>query len=273
MLPDGSGPLLLVGVGKMGGAMLQGWLAGGLDPARVIVLDPSPPPEMAKVLSDAGVRLNPEPETHVAPRAMVLAVKPQIMAAALDDIVPLADAATLVISIAAGWTLGNFEARFGPDQPIVRVMPNTPAAIGRGMLVACPNDRASDADRALCGSLLQASGAVAWIEDEALMDAVTAVSGSGPAYIFYLAECLEKAAVAAGLPADLAAQLARVTVSGAGELLHQSDDPAAQLRKNVTSPGGTTAAALDVLMADGGLEPLLRDAVQAATQRSRDLAG
>ena len=156
--------------------------------------------------------------------------------------------------------------------PIVRAMPNTPAAIGRGMTVACANDAVGRARRALCGHLLEAVGAVAWIDDESLMDAVTAVSGSGPAYVFLLAECLAEAAEAAGLPAPLARRLAEETVAGAGALMAESADAAAALRRNVTSPGGTTEAALSVLMAADGLAPLMTRAVRAAANRSRTLA-
>jgi pyrroline-5-carboxylate reductase len=191
----------------------------------------------------------------------------------LPQVAPLVGAGTMVVSIAAGVRLATLSAGLGTER-VVRVMPNTPAAIGRAMSVAIAGSAVSDADRAVVTSLMQAVGAVAWVDDEALMDAVTAVSGSGPAYVFLLAEALAEAGVAAGLPADLAAQLARQTVAGAGEMLHRSPLDAAELRRNVTSPGGTTAAALEVLMQDeGGLPPLLREAVAAAAARSRDLAG
>ena len=180
---------------------------------------------------------------------------------------------TVFLSIAAGKPLRYFAAALGADAAVVRAMPNTPAAIGRGMTVLCANDRAGREDRAVCGALMAAVGEVAWIDDEALMDAVTAVSGSGPAYVFYLIECLAEAAVVAGLPAALAARLARQTVLGAAELARQSDAAPATLRENVASPGGTTEAALKVLMGAAGLQPLLTHAVAVAAQRSRELAG
>jgi pyrroline-5-carboxylate reductase len=179
---------------------------------------------------------------------------------------------TLFLSIAAGKTLGFFGRVLGPEAALVRAMPNTPAAIGRGIAVACANPVATPAQRALAERLLAAVGEVGWVEDERLIDAVTALSGSGPAYVFLLIECLAKAGVAAGLPAAFAARLARATVAGAGELAQRSGESAAQLRENVTSPGGTTRAALDVLMAPDGLEPLLTRAVLAAAKRSRELA-
>ena len=273
LLPEGTGPLLLVGAGKMGGAMLEGWLSNGLTPDGVMVRDPAPPPEMAALIREFQLPLNTQPDPDRPIRVIVLAVKPQMMAEVVEGVVPLAAPDTLVMSIAAGWTIANFEQYFGTSQPIIRIMPNTPASIGRGMLVACPNESVGDADRHICNALIASSGEVAWIDDESLMDAVTGVSGSGPAYVFYLAECLEQAGIAAGLPADLARLLARTTVSGAGELLHSSDLGADQLRKNVTSPNGTTAAALEVLMAKGGLEDLMREAVAAATKRSKELSG
>ncbi|MBV8653125.1 MAG: pyrroline-5-carboxylate reductase, partial [Alphaproteobacteria bacterium] len=176
------------------------------------------------------------------------------------------------LSIAAGKTLGYFARHVGDDAAVVRAMPNTPAAIGRGISVACPNARASAEQIALCDRLLAAVGEVGWVDDERLIDAVTGVSGSGPAYVFLLIECLAKAGVAAGLSEELAMRLARATVAGAGELARQSGEPASVLRQNVTSPNGTTLAALNVLMAADGLEPLMTKAVAAATQRSRELA-
>jgi len=177
------------------------------------------------------------------------------------------------LSIAAGRPIAYFEDRLGEDAAVVRTMPNTPAAIGRGITVACANRHVNGADRAICGDLLAAVGEVAWVDDEGLLDAVTATSGSGPAYVFLLIECLAAAGGAAGLPSDLAMRLARATVAGAGELAYQSEEAPSELRRNVTSPGGTTAAALSVLMADDGLGRLLTRAVAEATRRSRELAG
>ncbi len=264
-----SAPLVLVGAGKMGGAMLDGWLARGLDPNKVVIIEPQPSAEMTALVAK-GLRLNPkDPIGHAS--AVLIAVKPQVAPDVVPGLISLVGANTVVISIMAGRNLGFLEQAL-PNAAVIRTMPNTPAAIGRGITVAVPNARVSTKQRQLADALLAAAGEVAWIDDEALMDAVTAVSGSGPAYVFLLADALAQAGAAAGLPADLAARLARATVVGSGELLHRSEHDAATLRKNVTSPGGTTAAALDVLMASDGLAPLLTKAVAAATKRSRDLA-
>jgi len=262
------GHIVLAGAGKMGGAMLMGWLAGGLDPKRVVVLDPYLSDEI-KTLAAKGGRLNPEVSEIGKVSALILAVKPQMFAEVgptLRDIVGSA----LVVSIMAGTTIAGITRTCGGK--IVRVMPNTPAAIGRGITVAVAASDVAPAQRELTDALLRATGSVEWVEDESLIDAVTAVSGSGPAYVFLLAEEMARAGIAAGLPAELAMKLARETVSGSGELLRQSDLDAATLRKNVTSPGGTTAAALNVLMADDGFQPLLTRAIAAATARSKELA-
>ena len=264
------GVLVLVGAGKMGNAMLDGWLAHKLSPKKVIVLEPQPS-KAIKALGKRGVRINPKGDVgRVA--ALVIAVKPQTAPEALPLLAALIDAKTVVVSIMAGRTIGFLEQHL-PGAAIVRAMPNTPAAIGRGITVAVGNSRVKAPARKLAHGLLAATGAVEWVNDEALMNAVTAVSGSGPAYVFLLAEAMARAGVAAGLPAALAEKLARETVAGSGELLHRSVLPAATLRQNVTSPGGTTAAALDVLMAKDGIEPLMTRAIAAATRRSRDLAG
>jgi pyrroline-5-carboxylate reductase len=271
-LSNFSGTLTLIGAGKMGSAMLDGWLALGLDPAKVAVIEPEPSAEVARLVA-RGLALNPPSGVANATSVVVIAIKPQIASEVLPDLTPLVDASTLVISIMAGRTL-DFLARALPgNAAIVRAMPNTPAAIGRGISVAVANARATPLQRDLAQGLLSAVGMVEWIDDEALMDAVTAVSGSGPAYVFLLAESLARAGAAAGLPADLSARLARATVAGSGELLHRVALDAATLRRNVTSPGGTTAAALDVLMGNGGLDQLMTEAVAAATRRSRALAG
>jgi len=208
-----------------------------------------------------------------APDVVVIAVKPQSTDAALPAYRPFADKGAAFLSIAAGRPIAYFERLFGSNARILRAMPNTPAAVHRGITVIAANARVDDRARARAETLLAAVGQVEWVEDEGLIDAVTAVSGSGPAYVFLLAECLAEAGRAAGLPDALAARLARATVAGAGELLHRSGESAEQLRKNVTSPGGTTAAALQVLMAEDGLKPLMTRAVAAATRRSRELAG
>lgn len=268
---DGVGSLVLVGAGKMGSAMLDGWLALGLDPTNVAVLEPQPGAELA-ALAKRGLSLNPPKGSVANPSAVILAVKPQIAAEAMADVAALVGKDSVVISIMAGKPLA-FLARSLPDAAIVRAMPNTPAAIGRGITVAAANAKVTGAQRQRAHDLLAATGDVEWVEDEGLMDAVTALSGSGPAYVFLMAEAMARAGIAAGLPDALAHRLARVTVAGSGELLHRSPHDAATLRKNVTSPGGTTAAALDILMGSDGLEALMRKAVAAATKRSRELAG
>ena len=262
-----TGTLVLAGAGKMGGAMLTGWLAGGLDARRVVVVEPYPSDEI-KALVPKGVNLNPK--AAVAAETLVVAVKPQTFREAGPMLKPFVGASTLVVSIMAGTKISALEEVCGGM--VVRAMPNTPAAIGRGITVAVPAKTVSAAQRATADALLRATGSVEWVEDEKLMDAVTAVSGSGPAYVFLLAEELARAGVEAGLPLELATKLARETVAGSGELLHRSDLPAATLRQNVTSPGGTTAAALEVLMAKDGLQPLMIRAIAAATKRSIELA-
>lgn len=262
-------PLLLVGCGKMGGALLAGWCERRIA-RRFLVVEPTAAPlsagaEVMRVASPD------ELPADLDPAAVVFAVKPQ----AFDAVIPAYRrfaGRTVFLSIAAGKTLAALARGLGASAPAVRAMPNTPAAIGRGIAVACANGAVDAAARALCDRLLAAVGEVAWVEEEALLDPVTAVSGSGPAYVFLLIEALAAAGAEAGLPAALAMRLARATVAGAGELARLSDIPAATLRENVTSPGGTTRAALDVLMAPDGLAPLLARAVAAATRRSRALA-
>ena len=269
-LHDFSGLLVLVGAGKMGGALLEGWLRLGLDPKNVAVLEPQPAPELS-TLVQRGLKLNPDPKTLAGAAAMVIAVKPQAAARAVPALAPLVSPSTVAVSIMAGRTLHFLATALNRACALIRAMPNTPAAIGRGITVAVAQN-ATATQRALADRLLSATGAVEWVDDEALMDAVTAVSGSGPAYVFLLAEALAQAGVAAGLPAPLAAKLARETVAGSGELLHRSPLEAAVLRRNVTSPGGTTAAALAVLMGENGVAALMTRAIAAATARSRELA-
>ena len=267
-----SGRLLLVGAGKMGSALLEGWLKSGLKPEQVTVQEPMPHLAAAHLLGTHNIK----PVRQAGPpdefQVIVLAVKPQ----ALDEVLPplktLTGIETTVISIAAGKTVSDLSAYVQPGTPVVRVMPNTPAAIGRGMSVLCASRTAKPGQRALAETLLAAVGETAWVEDEAHMDAVTAISGSGPAYVFYLAEALAEAGRKAGLDADLASKLANATVTGAGALLETRDHTPAELRKNVTSPGGTTEFALKVLMADDGLQPLLDKAVDAAVRRSKELS-
>jgi pyrroline-5-carboxylate reductase len=269
--PTFAANIVLVGAGKMGSALLEGWLGLGVNPAGVTVIEPQPTAEIA-ALTARGLHLNPTgPPSPVD--AVVIAVKPQTAPEALVDIAKRIAPGAVVISIMAGRTLGFLATALPADAAIVRAMPNTPASIGRGITVAVPNARVTSAQRELAHRLLAATGTVEWVHDEGLMDAVTAVSGSGPAYIFLLAESLARAGEKAGLPAPLAANLARATVAGAGELLHRSSLDPATLRHNVTSPGGTTAAALEVLMSADGLDPLMERAIAAATRRSRELAG
>jgi pyrroline-5-carboxylate reductase len=268
------GTIVLAGAGKMGGAMLSGWLAQGLGARHLAVIEPHPSEEIRALLA-SGVQLNPSAKEAGNIAAFVVALKPQAFREAGPALKPYVDATTLVVSIMAGMTIGAIaEVLTGKDVAghVVRAMPNTPAAIGRGITVAVAAKHVSQAQRETADALLRATGSVEWVTDEGLMDAVTAVSGSGPAYIFLLAEELARAGIAAGLPERLATKLARETVAGSGELLHRSELSAEVLRQNVTSPGGTTAAALAVLMGQDGLQSLLTRAVAAATRRSKELA-
>lgn len=263
--------LLLVGCGKMGGALLKGWLERGAA-RHVVVVEPG-------VGADgfAGERLverHKRPEeipNSFYPDVVVFAVKPQAMEGVLKPYKRFVGR-SLFLSIAAGKTLSYFARHLDDEAAVVRAMPNTPAAVGRGISVAVANPRVTPTQRRLADVLLSAVGEVGWVEDEGLIDAVTAVSGSGPAYVFLLIECLAKAGVTAGLPPDLAMRLAGATVAGSGELARLSHEPASKLREAVTSPGGTTRAALDVLMAPDGLEQLMTKAVAAAARRSKELA-
>ncbi len=267
------GDLILAGAGNMGGAMLTGWLSQGLDPKRILVQDPAPPPPIAALLKTHGIEASAKIGARTAPPAVLLmAVKPQIMDEVFPALAKIAGPDTVVLSIAAGKTIAGFEKHLAKGIGVVRSIPNTPAAVGRGITVATANAHVSAKQKALCNALLAAIGEVAWVDDEALIDPVTAVSGSGPAYVFYLTECLAEAGIKAGLAPELAHKLARWTVAGSGELLFRSDQPADVLRKNVTSPNGTTFAALQVLMADKGIQPIMTEAVLAATKRSRELA-
>lgn len=258
--------LVLLGCGKMGSAMLAGWLRDGLAPGSVWVLDPNP----SDWLRATGVHLNAG--LPPAPAIVLIAVKPQMMGAALPALAALGNGATLFLTVAAGTTIATYEQVLGAETPLIRAMPNTPAAIGRGITAITGNAHATEDHLQLAETLLSAVGQVVRLEGEHQMDAVTAVSGSGPAYVFHLIETLAAAGAAQGLPEGLALQLARATVAGAGALAEQSDESPAQLRVNVTSPGGTTAAALAVLMdPDTGFPALLTRAVQAAADRGREL--
>lgn len=267
-----SSPLVLIGAGKMGGALLSGWLDRGLAANAVVVVDPSPPADTSGILQRAGIVAHATPPGGVTAGVIVVAVKPQIIAGVLPALRAMIGPGTVSLSIAAGATLANLEAGLG-QVAIVRSIPNTPAMVGRGVTGAIANPRVDASGKATVEALLRAVGDVVWVDREELIDAVTAVSGSGPAYVFLLAEVLAAAAEAEGVPPDLAARLARATVTGAGELLYRSDLPPEQLRKNVTSPNGTTAAALAVLMGGGGMAPLMVKAVAQARKRSQELSG
>ncbi len=275
-IPDMEGRLLLLGAGRMGTAMLRGWLASGLPAGRIVVLDPAPSEEVRHLAGGAGPVLNPPADELEDVAVLVAAVKPQVMDEALSGIVPALSAGRtpLILSIAAGRTIASFKRHFGESAPVIRAMPNTPAAIGEGITGFAASPEVSAAQKDMARALLSALGEVVEVADESLIDAVTAVSGSGPAYVFFLAECLAEAGVRQGLPPELAARLAQATVSGAGALLKTSGEKPAALRRAVTSPGGTTAAALEVLMNDReGLCRLMERAVAAAARRSRELAG
>lgn len=270
---EAKGPLVLVGAGKMGGAILEGWLRGGVPAGSIHVVEPDAA-RAASLRETHGVHTASsldEVPGDLAPAAVILAVKPQTM----GEVAPLARRllapGTVVVSVAAGTRVASFEAMLGQDASIVRAMPNTPAAVGRGVSVLYANARTSAEQRELAAGLMGAVGETLWIEDEEQMHVVTALSGGGPAYVFLLIEALGAAGERLGLPAGLAERLARLTVCGSGELAWQSPSPAAQLRKDVTSPGGTTAEALRVLMAEDGLSPLLERALAAAASRSREL--
>ncbi|WP_424965659.1 pyrroline-5-carboxylate reductase [Dinoroseobacter sp. S375] len=262
--------LFLLGCGKMGSAMLQGWLAQGIAPASVWVMDPKPSDWLTGLAAE-GLHLNEG--VPGAPAIALLAVKPQMMGDALGPVTALGGGETLILSIAAGTPIRYFEEAFGASTPIIRAMPNTPAAIGKGITAITGNGAAGEAHLALAEALLAAIGQTVRLEGEHQMDAVTAVSGSGPAYVFHLIETMAVAGEAEGLPRALALHLAKATVAGAGALAEAASADPSQLRVNVTSPAGTTAAALEVLMDEtDGFPPLLRRAVAAAAQRGRELA-
>ncbi|MFC5358940.1 pyrroline-5-carboxylate reductase [Azospirillum himalayense] len=267
----GGGTILLLGAGRMGGAMLRGWLAQGVPASAIAVADPSPAPDLVELAARTGVRLNPASGAPVD--TLVVAVKPQMVESAAAGVQTMLAPHTLALSIMAGKTLADLRRLFPAAGSVVRAMPNLPAAVGRGATVAvaeagCPADRKERA-----ASLLTAVGSLEWLADEALVDAATALSGSGPAYVFYLVECLTRAGVEVGLPADVSERLARATVEGAGALMGATGQPAAELRAGVTSPGGTTAAGLSKLMADDHLQSLLNATLRAAAQRAAELGG
>jgi pyrroline-5-carboxylate reductase len=267
--------ILLLGAGKMGGAMLDGWLHRGVKPANVVVVDPSPSPRM-RALEKQGLHLLAEVgrELPIRVDVVLLAVKPQMLDVAAPQLNAVLDGDQLIVSVIAGKTIADLRSRLPGIAAVVRCMPNLPASVGRGVTGCIASPEVSERQKQEAGMLLSAIGSVEWLAKEAHVDAVTAVSGSGPAYVFLLVETLAKAGEDLGLAPDLAMRLARATIEGAGELLYRDKElPAAQLRKNVTSPAGTTAAALEILMAEDGLEPLMRKAVAAAHRRAGELSG
>ncbi len=257
--------LVMLGCGKMGSAMLDGWLHGGLRAGAVYVIDPKP----SDWVQETGVRINRDlPDT---PAVLMIAVKPQAMAEALPQVAEYGASGTLILSVAAGTPIATYEAAFGRDSHIVRSMPNTPAAVGKAITAIVGNAASTPEDLDLAEGLLSAIGQVVRLRTEDQIDAVTGISGSGPAYVFYMIDTLAAAARAEGLPADMAMRLAKATVAGAGALAEQSSETPEQLRINVTSPNGTTQAGLEVLMGENGLAQLVRRTVAAATHRSREL--
>jgi len=263
--------VVLVGAGNMGGALLKGWIAGGMPAENIAIVDPSPSKEMSEYLSTNSIRHSVDADGIVPPDVLMLAVKPQMMDKVLPTLENMAGPETVVVSVAAGTTIDTISEALG-GVPVIRSMPNTPSLVGRGITVGCPSEGVTAIHRDQVDQLLRATGKVEWVEVESLIDAVTAVSGSGPAYVFHLAECMAQAGVAAGLSENLALTLARETVAGAGELLYRSEDHPSILRQNVTSPGGTTAAALEVLMAPDAMPETVRKAVLAAKKRSEELS-
>ena len=273
MIPDSllKQRILLVGGGKMGSALLQGWLAAGFGVAQFMVNEPAPSDDLAA--SVAVVNPTAEQLEQSMPDIIVLAIKPQMADSVLPDLIPAVRRSTVVISLLAGQSIEHLSALLGAHDVIVRTMPNTPAAIGLGMTALIASDGVSAAQKQDAGHLMQAVGETVWLDSQKQMDAVTAISGSGPAYVFYLAETMMSAGVSLGLSEEMALQLARQTIVGAATMMVQSDTSPSQLRRNVTSPNGTTEAALDVLMAEtGGLGTLMRQATQAAALRNRQLA-
>jgi pyrroline-5-carboxylate reductase len=266
--------LVLVGAGKMGEALLRGWLAAGLEPARLAILEPAPSPAIVDLAAGLAIPLNPAPGALKAPEALFLAIKPQTLEAAAPDLAPLVDEGSLVLSILAGKRIADLVARLPKARAVVRVMSNTPAAVGRGASAGVATAWVSPRQRAWTQNLMGAVGVFEWLADETMIDAVTALSGSGPAYVFALVEAMADAGESLGLPAGLAMRLARATVEGAGELLHREPAvSAAKLRENVTSPGGTTAAALAALRGPDGLAEAMTRALAAAHRRAGELAG
>lgn len=263
---------LVIGAGKMGGALLSGWIKGGvIAPSKLAIYDPRPGDAALEAIENGAVHVASSDDALDDVKVVLLAIKPQMFVALESDLVRLVPASALIISIMAGTSLKRLQSAF-PSNPVLRAMPNTPAAIGAGITAFTADGRVSDTQKKCAQDLLSAGGLVYEIEEEPMIDIVTAVSGSGPAYVFYMVEALQAAAIKAGLPEDIAPQFARQTIIGAGALLQASPDSAADLRRSVTSPNGTTQAALDVLMSDQGLPLLMREAVKAALKRAKELS-
>ncbi len=263
------GAILLVGAGRMGSALLKGWVAKKIGPVEIVELKPSP--ALKALAKSAKAKLHHE-LPGASPRACLVALKPQILKTEAASLKTIANSGALMISIAAGTSIKSLAKAWGPKARIVRAMPNTPGAIGRGITALYASPKCTAADRALAESLLAALGEIVWVKREALIDAATAVSGSGPAYVFLLVEAMVDAAMREGLPRDAAMKLARATIAGAGALLDSDKRDAAQLRRDVTSPGGTTEAALKILMAKDGLNSLMARAISAARKRAEELS-
>ncbi|MCF6321591.1 MAG: pyrroline-5-carboxylate reductase [Rhizobiaceae bacterium] len=263
--------VILVGAGNMGGALIGGWLANGVPVSQITIVDPGPVQAMSQLIAEKGINHQFNADGIASADVLVIAVKPQVMGEVLHSVRHLASENTVTISVAAGKTVSFISEHLGVGA-IVRAMSNTPALIQRGISVACANDKVSGDQKQQTTLLLETIGSVEWVEDEALIDAVTAVSGSGPAYAFLLVEALGDAAISAGLPEKLGRRLALETVAGAGELMMRSKLSPSTLRENVTSPGGTTKAALSVLMGEGGFGELMKKAVDEAAKRSRELS-
>ncbi|MBE7638072.1 pyrroline-5-carboxylate reductase [Sneathiella sp. P13V-1] len=264
--------VLLVGCGNMGGAMLGGWIEQNIKPNNIVVVDPSP--DNLEKAQKLGCRSFSSPlliEEGYVPDVIIFAVKPQVIGDVMESYKEFAREGALIISIAAGTKIQKFQEQLGQDAAIIRTMPNTPAAIRQGMMVSCGNEHVTEEHKKLCDILMEAIGETAWVEDEDDIDRVTGLSGSGPAYVFYMIESMIKAGVAAGLSEELSTLLAKTTVAGAGQLAIHSTEDVSKLRENVTSPGGTTAAGLQVLMAEDGLAPLMEKTVAAAIVRSKEL--
>jgi len=270
------GAILLVGCGKLGGALLDGWFKRGMNPVDIIIVEPAGRNSIATCAKHPALTVLAKASdvpSDFRPDAVIFAVKPQIIDSVVGDYARFLKEHPLFLSVIAGKTIAYFKRALGPQASVVRAMPNTPAAVGKAITVLAPSPEVDATQRAVCELLMSAVGQIAWTADEGLMDAVTAVSGSGPAYVFLLAEALAAAGEKAGLPPELAARLARATVAGAGAMLEQAAESPAQLRQNVSSPGGTTLAALGVLMGERGLQPLMDEAIAAAAKRSKELAG